>query len=1290
MNKTNQRTVICGHRGGRMTKWKGQIASAAPMALLATVSIAALSMGAAQARTISTAETTPQIFFADENHTITSTGSVSVTTTSAPAIFIQTDLSNVFTNDGTISVNLSGLGIPAAVGLELPARLLSGGEINNNGTIDVQLNSTTAASANGIFLNSTDGIAGNINNSGTITVRAQSNSSSGATAYGVHLSEMPFGPFPTPSAGLAGAINNSGTIDVMATSSGTASAYGLFVSPSLRTGGSINNSGTITVRAQANTTSGAGAHGIFVSEGLPSPFPSGNTLLNGSISNSGVIDVSAIAQTSATAYGIQIAPGVGADAVIENSGTITVLAQSNSSNDAEAYGIDVTDRAGNPFSSQTGGFFGTINNAGTIDVTAIGVSSASAYGINIHPSFSAGASVNNSGTINVLAETQTSYSATAYGIYISEDNFPGTSGGRLAGDINNSGTINVLATGITDANAYGVYVRSGLTFIFGNPTGVGAPIGVSPGAFDGNLSNSGTVSVTAASDSSASAHGYRVGGDFNGSFDNSGTISVSATARSSETAQAFGFSLSGDANGSITNNGSVSVQAFGYSSATAYGFDISGDLNSGFDNSGTISVTAVDQTDSAEAYGLYVGGIANSAIDNSGTITVSATASESTAYAAGIDVSSGVSALGSINNSGTINATARNLTSSSATAYGVRVFGGDLDGAFTNSGTISALAFADSIDQAYAAGFDLSGDANANIANSGTITAQGVGVTSATVYGIHIGGILNSDLSNSGTIAALAFDDSSSADAAAIYIQGDINGSINNSRTLAASAIYTTGFATASGIFTDSAINANVTNSGTITAFASGSSGLASGVNATNMTGDFANTGTITATARGGVTNAIGVNFDNFDGTITDVGTISATSEGGSAYAIFLGTGTGTLNVDTLDNVNGLIRVADHDVNLTSLAGPSATFEFEDANTAAGVFTTIEQGGAPWFVQDEGGANPIYSTFGQSSFSDQSLGTNQALGLSSFLGKLSSSVGNGTASKDILTFSSKGTGAATATHGAINYYPFLQVTRAQADYNVFAGSDSHVGTAALQAGALVELNNGGTIGGMISAIDIHSSSVITATGATSNSSEGRGFALDLAYTPDLYFATVTFGVSAGRITNDQRRNVGATAALSESDSNWVGVNAEISKSYDWTNSWSLTPSGKLSISRVDIGGYTETGTAAGLATVSSRKSTATTGEIGLKASKAFDAGVLTAGASLFATNWSGGDTSNVTLFGQTQAVSAANQDMSGAKFTLDLDNIRIGNGDLSIKTGVSLDDNGGIEKTLTARYQMSF
>lgn len=233
--------------------------------------------------------------------------------------------------------------------------------------------------------------------------------------------------------------------------------------------------------------------------------------------------------------------------------------------------------------------------------------------------------------------------------------------------------------------------------------------------------------------------------------------------------------------------------------------------------------------------------------------------------------------------------------------------------------------------------------------------------------GLYVGSEMIGNIENSGTITIEA-SRRDFAVASAFHLDGPLEGNIQNSGSISVVARARGGAAEAYGIQARDSMTGNVSNSGdlsvpvSMTDATDGPRAIARGVFIEDMRGNFSNTGTITATASGDASaDAYGLYFENFDGVIADVGTITATSEGGLAYAIYLDGGSGTLNVETKDDVTGTIRVADHNVNLDNQVGSAVSF-FEDASPSTGTFETkVSNGNSAWFVQDEGRADPVYT-----------------------------------------------------------------------------------------------------------------------------------------------------------------------------------------------------------------------------------------------------------------------------------------------------------------------------------------
>ena len=336
------------------------------------------------------------------------------------------------------------------------------------------------------------------------------------------------------------------------------------------------------------------------------------------------------------------------------------------------------------------------------------------------------------------------------------------------------------------------------------------------------------------------------------------------------------------------------------------------------------------------------------------------------ARASGVDVTGAMT--GNIANSGSISAVAR-AGSYAANVAGLRV-GGGLTGSMTNNGSIRAEAVASSSDAfAYAVYFE-NEEAASHLTNTGSMVVQAQAHEEARAAAVYAEDGLKGDFQNRGSISIQVNLSDSLANAYGLYAGGDrkFDGTIGNEGSVSVSATARKQ-AKAYGYNVDDQLNGNFSNSGTITAHAglvdatNSASADAAGVYVGDMRGNFSNSGVIRATAAGGGNaDAYGLHFENFDGVITAVGDISATSESGDAYAIYLGTGTGTLNLISKDKVGGLIRVQNHDVNLNAIGG-SAVFRFEDAATGSGAYTTtVSDGRSGWFVQGEGGAAPVYAS----------------------------------------------------------------------------------------------------------------------------------------------------------------------------------------------------------------------------------------------------------------------------------------------------------------------------------------
>ncbi|MEO0918816.1 MAG: hypothetical protein AAFY31_17865, partial [Pseudomonadota bacterium] len=318
--------IFAGRRGGRLTKWKGRVASAAPYMLYATVSVGALSVGVAHAETITTPELGPVILDASEDHEITATGSVTLASTEGSAVVIDGEYGNTFANNGTVAV--TGIATGEGIGLTVDGDVLATGQIVNNGTISSDRPATTSLLSVGVMIDGV--IEGTMQNNGTISMTHGSGLASDIVAAGIVTPIVEVdgqlvndgdiaidveGAFDVTGwgivsfIGVGGLIDNTSTISVdVAATSGTAEGYGIYTGTIIETG-VVSNSGSITVNVDATT--GGVAYGIDVDGGV-----------EGTISNTGTVDVTVSSTSFASAFGINVDGELAATGTINNGSLI--------------------------------------------------------------------------------------------------------------------------------------------------------------------------------------------------------------------------------------------------------------------------------------------------------------------------------------------------------------------------------------------------------------------------------------------------------------------------------------------------------------------------------------------------------------------------------------------------------------------------------------------------------------------------------------------------------------------------------------------------------------------------------------------------------------------------------------------------------------------------------------------------------------------------------------------------------------------------------------------------------
>ena len=640
------------------------------------------------------------------------------------------------------------------------------------------------------------------------------------------------------------------------------------------------------------------------------------------------------------------------------------------------------------------------------------------------------------------------------------------------------------------------------------------------------------------------------------------------------------------------------------------------DYSSTFTNEGTISLTGISS--SPYVNGIYLGGalLAGGEINNSGTISL--TGSASSPYVNGIYLGGGLS--GSILNSRTITAVAE-FGTETASAYGIYVEGDTLAGAIiTNSGTISATAEAGT-SYNYVGGIYLDGNVAGNILNYGTTTAVATSLTGSTASasGYYISGDMTATATNSGTITATASAGVDDATATGYFIGGVMSGTFNNS-----------------GMITATASTTHTTE--TVGAFGV----KLAGMGWHRVHGTFANSGTITATATAPVTgtvdaNAYGLYVSDMGGEITDLGTIIV-SAAGDEYAVYLAGGTGTMHVNTDDDVGGLMRVEDHTVELLA-SGASNVFRFEDDNNGGGAFnTSVSDQTSAWFVQDEGGAMPIYAAIGTG---DLNIGANVIADFGAQLGSFADQLGSGDASPGV-SLNAKAMSFLQPNGALGGLRQFASVGGQHFSYDAtgnIANTNVNIGNAAF-----------GMTGTMGNGMDVaFGLGVLTASGRSTNTEfDTTGFYLGSAIGTNYGGFDVDAGLGFGLLDTDKSRTINSVDTANASfESNFVTAHIGAQRGYQVNPSLTVTGFGQLRYTRQNDDAYTETGTIAA-ATVAERTIEVTEATFGIEARQIVaSGGILTGHLTAVSRSVGGDDHTSVTMFGSSADILSADADFTG-------------------------------------------
>ncbi|MES0884905.1 beta strand repeat-containing protein [Roseibium sp. SCP14] len=1337
-------------RGGRLTKWKGQVASVAPSLFLCSVSVLATSAGSSFGEVVNGPQTTPLVSTVVEDHTITAAGSIDINRLLGPALVqinvpdysstltnagrlsapeanlrtraaidINGDLSGTVLNSGTISMGAS-LGDSAVMyGIDVSG--IVSGAVQNTGVIEIANSALTLATSVGILANQVDGT---LSNTGTISLlgsnssRAEANGLAVATVNGTLRNSGGIVIDVSSSGGQAlsdgisvttinGTVENSGPVTVSVAGAIGASADGIGIGD---LSGDLNNTGTINVAANGGTRAAGDA--IEISN------------VSGHLQNSGSLTVSMTAASTGSAY-FDVIEILNLTGTLTNSGSIDGQALGGS---VFVDGVDISDLQTNgqfdnsgivnlwAFATSStvnadgldfGIFDGTVSNTGQVNVIAGGITSATARGVrggNISGVFD-----NNA---RLFADARASNgSATAYGIQVGEVRNQLTNDGPLV--VAGTGTQNGAAIGISADLVQGTLTNNGEITATGQGSSSRA-LGVETRSVDGTLINTNALMLSAiASSFSALATGIETG-RLNGQLQNSGSIAVHADAVNH--ASAYGIDV-GEVNGSLTNSGSISVHAINGTSVEAIGirsstvtgtFANSGNISvaakgsyvsaegirtssvadgAALNNTGTISVIADSQGSQAIANGVSTGLVAGT-LNNSGNLTVQAKSDVSTASVYGLNLSN---VDGQLINSGSIMATAQGET---AEATGIR--SGSINGTFRNTGSIAVMAQGGS---GFARGIEFDA-VDGTFVNTGTITVAASGGTTAGAFGIISNNFfpLNGDFSNSGniTVAATAANGSSvsalgmsarvvgatgrytNSGNISVAVKGDrmnyayangiqvsrIDGQTSNSGDITVTVENSQGSsAFASGFFAGSVLSAaRMSNSGSVQVTVNSknvATAAAIGLGFGNIDGNVSNSGAIIASAQGdtlvrahgltsaalsanGVLNhsgliaasaygsadaeAYGLYLQSAQGLVNITGDISAQSSGKS-YAVYLGDGGGTLNVETTANIDGLLRVSDHDVNLANVGG-RVIYRFQDDDTSNGVFSTSTSSPSlGWYVENEGGSAPVYASFNGQELQPNTNQSFEIANLSYDLVRQLDDIGGNDINVDEALLSTHG----DATVDELRPYFLISGSRSEGT----TGSTSKALSSTMwsaSAGLIHDLGTGLRYGFGASYLENNGT-------FDSTSFDTSGAYLSAIAAQDFGIADLSLGLGYGLLNHSESRTSGTVNSNADYSSNMITALVAAQRDFALPNGATFTPRASFLYGEQYLDSYTETGSSAN-ATVGERDISFSETRIGAAYSTAVAGGSFSASLAAVHRDAHVPSFVDVAIFGNTLALAS--------------------------------------------------
>lgn len=579
--------------------------------------------------------------------------------------------------DGLIIIHGNG-GINSAMLNGIDARATGSGGI----AIDTSAVGTINAANNGISAQADLGVAtittGGAINAGYYGITATSSDNLSITANAdVVAGDTGIG---ARSMGI-GSVTVGGAGNVAGTNSGGIAA--------LRTG--LTTSGDVRVTGTGATTS---ANGFGIAAFVQGVGNNANILID----RSGTI--------TAGTTGISAITNGGGNIAVTGVGNVT------GGNTAGNFGIEANASGGNVIVSASGavsgadGIHATTTGAGTVTVTALGVTSTVGNGIAAQ-SVDGLVTIHGNGAINAMTG----------GIYVATNGI-----GAIAIETTGAGTVNANGTGI-----YGVAASGSVTITTGGTVTSTGDHGVA--GFISNVAGTGNLSITANADIVAANNGIFAKSNGVGSVTAGGSGNVTSTNGIGIFAINSGVTASGDV--IVTGTGSTtSINGIGIAAAVA-GSDNDANIlinRSGAIASGTTGIHAA--TD----------GGGNITIAGIGNVTAGNAAGDYGIRAVGTGGNVVVSVNGAVSAAGGIDATTTGTGAITVGAHNVTATVGDGITASTGTGRIAIAT--DGLVDAAGTGIALTGGTGNSVLNFGTISGvTGITTTSG-----------STSIANAGTI----------------------------------------------------------------------------------------------------------------------------------------------------------------------------------------------------------------------------------------------------------------------------------------------------------------------------------------------------------------------------------------------------------------------------------------------------------------------------------------------------------------------------------------------------------